>query len=158
MMMFPSYEYEMIKTNYTLDSKSEIVSKEPFKLKYISGVVLKAKIINEEKIDYYRQILPISIKTYLNSIKWCCIFSFLYRFRKNCSPYRLSVYEDMYNIALRGKHQDCIEYIDNCYIDGCQTFSNYKTARAWKLITCFGMRREILPNRYTHRRRKRRKR
>lgn len=143
----PSYE---IKTNFTFDdSKPEIVSKvaQPFTLKYISGVVFKAKIINEEKIDYYRQILPISIKTYLNSIKWCCIFSLLYRFRKNCSPFKISVYEDMYNIALREKHQDCIEYIDNCHIDDCQTFSNYKTARAWKVITCFGMR--IRPNYYT---------
>jgi len=72
----------------------------------------------------------------------------LYRYRKDCSPYRLSVYEDMYNIALREKHQDCIEYIDNCHIDGCQTFSNYKTARAWKLITCFGMRRGIISKQF----------
>ncbi len=54
----------------------------------------------------------------------------------------------MYNIALREKHQDCIEYIDNCHIDGCQTFSNYKTARAWKLITCFGMRRGIISKQF----------
>ena len=147
----PSYEITLD------DSEPEIVSKvgpygprpqgaQPFTLKYISGVVFKAKIIKEEKIDYYRPLLPISIKTYLNNIKWCCIFNVLNRFRKNCSPFKISVYEDMYNIALREKHQDCIKYIDNCHIDECQTFFNYKTARAWKVITCFGMRRAIRPN------------
>ncbi|MGL5962117.1 MAG: hypothetical protein ACRCZ0_09245 [Cetobacterium sp.] len=33
-------------------------NKQPFTLKYLSGVVFKIKVLNNEKMDYYRQLLP----------------------------------------------------------------------------------------------------
>ena len=89
-------------------------AKNPFTLKYLSGVVIKFEILmGNMNVTDLRPLLPTSIKTFLNGIKPCCLFRVVNSFLVNYS-HKIEVYKKALECAEHENHSDCIEYINNC--------------------------------------------